>query len=148
MTIGWAVVMALQGNFSGARLAAGYVFTCLGVAGTSASCPLITAWGNNNTAPAGRRAMVSAFLTAVANVGGIIGSFMYLNSEDPVYNTGNGISVAAGFLGCACTVVLHVAWKRANRENSNRDETAARFAYSDDELLRMGDRSPFFKYTE
>lgn len=92
--------------------------------------------------------MVSAFLNTVCNFGGIIGSFMYLNREAPVYNTGNAITIAAGVTGCACAIVLHVAWKKINRENRQRKEDEVRSTYSDDELLRLGDRSPFFRYME
>ncbi|KAJ4413423.1 hypothetical protein N0V82_008545 [Gnomoniopsis sp. IMI 355080] len=148
MVVGWIVVTALQGDFSGARIAPGYIFICFGVVGNFATSPLIIAWGNNNTAPAGRRAMVSAFLNTVCNFGGIVGSFMYLNREAPVYNTGNGITIAAGVIGCACAVVLHVAWNRANGVNGQRKEVDVRSTYSDDELLRLGDRSPFFRYME
>lgn len=148
MTVGWIVVTSLQGNFSGSRLAPGYIFICFSVIGNFATSPLIIAWGNNNTAPAGRRAMVSAFLNTVCNFGGIVGSFMYLNKEAPVYNTGNGISIAAGVLGCACAVVLHMVWKRANWKNEERNEDEVRSTYSDDELLSLGDRSPLFRYME
>lgn len=148
MTVGWAYVLALQGNFSStSRLAPGYLFTCIAVTGCYFACPLITTWGNNNTAPAGRRAMVSAFLITIGNMGGIVGSFMYLAREAPVYNTGNSISLVVGFIGCVCTVVLVVAWKRANQENAKRSEEEVRLTYSDDELLRLGNKSPLFRYT-
>lgn len=149
MTLGWIVVTSLQGNFSsGSRLAPGYIFICLSVIGNFATSPLIIAWGNNNTAPAGRRAMVSAFLNTVCNFGGIVGSFMYVNREAPAYNTGNGITMGAGVVGCACAVVLHVVWKRANGQNGQRRESEVRSAYADDELLRLGDRGPLFRYME
>lgn len=148
MTVGWAYVLALQGNFSSvSRIAPAYLFTCIAVTGCYFCAPLITALGNNNTAPAGRRAMMSAFLVTVGNVGGILGSFMYFESEAPVYSTGNSISLTVGVIGCTCAAVLGFSWKRANRENGARNEDEVRSAYSDKELLRLGDRNPLFKYT-
>ncbi|KAJ0121103.1 inner membrane transport protein yfav [Diaporthe amygdali] len=131
MTVGFAVVLSFQGDLHGSRVA---------------PCPLLISWGTNNTAPAGRRAMISSMLTAVANFGGIAGSFMFLDREAPVYDTGYGLSVACGATGMIGSTVLYISWRHLNKRRAVVNEGEMRDKYTDMELLRLGDRSPLFKY--
>lgn len=85
MTIGFAVVLSFQGNLHGSHVAPAYTMMCIAIIGLFSVCPLLITWGTNNTAPAGRRAMISSMITSVSNFGGIAGSFMFLDREAPVY---------------------------------------------------------------
>lgn len=87
MALGFAVVMAFDGDLHGSHVAPAYIMMCIAIVGLFSVCPLILTWGANNTSPAGRRAMISSLLTSIANFGGIAGSFMFLDSEAPVYRT-------------------------------------------------------------
>lgn len=87
MALGFAVVMSFEGDLHGSHVAPAYVMMCVAIMGLFSACPMLLTWGTNNSAPAGRRAMISSMLTAVANFGGIAGSFMFLDSEAPVYRT-------------------------------------------------------------
>lgn len=150
---------------------------CIAIMGLFSACPLLISWGTNNTAPAGRRAMISSMLTAVANFGGIAGSFMFLDREAPVYgtsvsisknsqlsqiackpsrlpklltkswtDTGYGLSVACGATGMIGSAVLYLSWRHLNKRRAVVNEGEMRDKYTDMELLRLGDRSPLFKY--
>ncbi|KAK7741275.1 hypothetical protein SLS63_000828 [Diaporthe eres] len=87
MALGFAVVMSFEGDLHGSHVAPAYVMMCIAIMGLFSACPMLLTWGTNNTAPAGRRAMITSMLTSVANFGGIAGSFMFLDREAPVYRT-------------------------------------------------------------
>lgn len=146
MAISHAVLLGFQGDMSGARLGPAYTFVCLGALGVYSSAPILGAWAGNNSAPAGRRALVMAVLISIGNIGGIIGSFMYLESEGPVYNTGFGLGTALGVFGVVTALVLWLALKRENAKNEKVTLDEARARYSDAELLAMGNNSPLFRF--
>lgn len=85
MALGFAVVMGFDGDLHGSHVAPAYTMMCVAIMGLFSACPLLLTWATNNTAPAGRRAMISSMTTSLANLGGIAGSFMFLDSEAPVY---------------------------------------------------------------
>ena len=116
-------------------------------------CPFIqiVCWIANNLAPSSKRAVGMALLISVGNFGGIAGSNVYIASQAPKYpagfGTGLGICVAA-------VIMAFVLRKIFARENAKRKalldlegEQAIRARYSEQELLDMGDKSPFFIYT-
>ncbi|KAG6361946.1 hypothetical protein INS49_010175 [Diaporthe citri] len=146
MALGFAVVMSFEGDLHGSHVAPAYVMMCVAIMGLFSACPMLLTWGTNNTAPAGRRAMISSMLTSVANFGGIAGSFMFLDREAPVYHTGYGLAVATGATGMIGSTVLYFSWRRLNRRRSGVHEDQVREKHTDMELLRLGDRSPLFRY--
>lgn len=116
-------------------------------------CPFIilVSWIGNSLAPSSKRAIGMALLISVGNMGGIMGSNIYLDREKPKYRTGFGVSLAMCVAAIIMTFVLRWAY---NRENTKRaallaehGEAAIRARYSDEEMLELGDKSPFFKYT-
>ncbi|CAN8100747.1 unnamed protein product [Discula destructiva] len=115
----------------------------VGIYGSS----ILFAWASNNNAPAGRRAIISAWTISFGIFGGIFGSFIYLEREGPAYNSGFGLLPAMSFSALVGTFSVRYSFKKENetREKLNQDEV--RSQYSDKELLRMGDRSPLFKHT-
>lgn len=111
----------------------------------SSAMPAATAWAANNLAPASRRAVGLAFNIAVGNCGGIMGSYMFFDSDAPRYNTGFGLSLTWAVTGIIMALAAEAAYKWGNmkKEKINEDEVRAR--YTQDELLRMGDKNPLFK---
>lgn len=116
-------------------------------------CPFIAlvSWIANSLAPSSKRAVGMALLISVGNMGGIMGSNIYLAREAPVYHTGFGVSLAMCVAAIIMTLVLRWAY---NKENKKRDalvaehgEDAIRARYTEQEMLDLGDRSPFFRYT-
>lgn len=87
MALGFAVVMGFDGDLHGSHVAPAYIMMCVAIMGLFSACPILLTWGTSNTAPAGRRAMISSMLTSLANLGGIAGSFMFLDEEAPKYRT-------------------------------------------------------------
>ncbi|KAF1837695.1 MFS general substrate transporter [Decorospora gaudefroyi] len=116
-------------------------------------CPFtcLVSWIGNSLAPSSKRAVGMALLISVGNMGGIMGSNIYLGREAPKYTTGFSASLAMCCAAIAMTFVLRWAY---SRENRLRDEMVAelgeeeiRRRYGEAELLLMGDKSPFFRYT-
>ncbi|KAJ2955048.1 hypothetical protein NQ176_g11432 [Zarea fungicola] len=84
-------------------------------------------------------------MNCVGNVGGVVGSFMYMDKEKPKYFTGFGLSLAFGGSGIIVALLLEWSYKVAN---SNKEKIAeeARTRFTEEELFDMGDKSPLFKH--
>ena len=91
----------------------------------------------NSLAPSSKRAVGMALLISVGNLGGIGGSNIYIQSQAPKYPLGFD--------------VLRRAYRAENRKRDEfaRGKTDAEIKaqYTDQELLDLGDRSPFYRYT-
>ncbi|PVH93054.1 MFS general substrate transporter [Periconia macrospinosa] len=116
-------------------------------------CPFIilVTWIANSLAPSSKRAVGMALLISVGNMGGIMGSNIYLDREKPKYRTGFGVSLAMCLAAIIMTIVIRFAYQRENAKRmkllEEHGEDAIRARYSDQEMLELGDKSPFFKYT-
>jgi hypothetical protein len=91
-----------------------------------------------------------ALVISIGNMGALIGSNIYLAKEIPKYPTGFGVSLTMLCLGICAVFVLRWAYVR---ENNKRDrlieeigEDGVHSRFTEQELLDMGDRSPFFRY--
>lgn len=80
-----------------------------------------------------------------------MGSNIYLAREAPKYTTGFAVSLAMCLAAIAMTFVLRWAYRR---ENEKRDQLQRELSdeeiksrYSEQEMLDLGDRSPFWRYT-
>ncbi|KAL4948868.1 major facilitator superfamily domain-containing protein [Aspergillus filifer] len=144
--IGYAVILSLDGALS-TNVGPAFFAVILTTIGIYPIHPATTSWTANNLAPSSRRAIGTAFNICIGNIGGIIGSYMYLDSENPYYYTGFGLSLALGASALLVALGLELSFVFANRKKAAMDESEVRARYSDDELLSMGDKSPLFKYT-
>ncbi|KAF2093482.1 MFS general substrate transporter [Rhizodiscina lignyota] len=126
----------------------GFLFALCG--GMYAGYPPMLTWIANNLAPSSKRAVGMALVISIGNMGGIMGSNIYLAREAPKYKTGFGVSLVMLGLGIIAALILRVAY---GRENKKRDALLAEIGeegvhsrFTDQELLDMGDKSPFFRY--
>ncbi|KAK5736137.1 hypothetical protein LTR17_007659 [Elasticomyces elasticus] len=116
-------------------------------------CPfiMIVTWIANNLAPSSKRAVGMALLISVGNFGGIAGSNVFIASEKPSYPTGFGVGLAICCLAIIMAGILRVIYSKENARRrkliEEEGEEAIRARYSEQELLDLGDRSPFFIYT-
>ena len=80
-------------------------------------------------------------------MGGIIASYIFIESEKPAYPTGFGVSMAAAVAGVAAVIFLDLHYNRINkkRDNMSMGEIAEKFSKED--LSKLGNRSPMFRYT-
>lgn len=83
-------------------------------------------------------------------MGAIAGSNLYIAREAPKYPLGYGACMAFTASGMIMACFLRFAYGRANKKKeqliAELGEDGVRAKYTEQELLDMGDRSPFFRY--
>jgi MFS family permease len=144
VTVAYAIIFSLDGAFEAKRGEA-YFAVVLAVVGIYPIQAAAASWNANNIAPSSRRAIAIALMNCVGNIGGILGSFMYLASEEPRYPTGFGLSLALGTLGLFVAFFLEWTYKVGNARKA-RIADEARVNYTEEQLFDLGDKSPLFKY--
>ncbi|KAF4214222.1 hypothetical protein CNMCM8980_006907 [Aspergillus fumigatiaffinis] len=146
VTIAYSIIISFHGqlkeNIGPAFFAV--ILTCMGIYPIH---PATTSWTANNLASSSSRAIGLAFNICIGNIGGIIGSYMYIDSESPKYYTGFGLSLAFGGSGLLVALLLELSYIYGNKKKARMSETEIRERYTDDQLLAMGNKSPLFKYT-
>lgn len=128
-----------------------YLFLFFIAAGLYSPFIILVAMIGNNLAPSSKRAVGMAIMISVGNFGGIAGSNIFLARQAPRYPAGYGTCLGILVAAVIAALVLRFAYAR---ENKRRDEFMAgktdeevRALYTDQELLDLGDLSPFFRYT-
>lgn len=144
VAIAYSIIISLNGELEAKRGVA-YFAVVLAVVGIYPIQAAAASWNANNIAPASRRAIGIALMNCVGNVGGIVGSFMYLESESPKYHTGFGLSLAFGGTGLIVALLLEWSYKITNAKKAKLADEA-RVKYTEEELFDMGDKSPLFKH--
>jgi len=144
VVVAYSVIISLNGALAEKKGVA-YFAVVLAVIGIYPIQAAAASWNANNLAPSSRRVIGIALNNGVGNIGGIIGSFMYLESEKPKYYTGFGLSLAFGATGLIVALFLEWSYIYANKQKAKIAEEA-KTKYSDEELFDMGDSSPLFKH--
>lgn len=144
VTVAYSIMISLNGQLE-AKKGVAYFAVVLAVIGIYPIQAAAASWNANNIAPSSRRAIGIALMNCVGNVGGIVGSFMYLEKEKPKYYTGFGLSLAFGGTGLIVAFLLEWSYKIANARKAKIAEEA-KTKYTEEELFDMGDRSPLFKH--
>ncbi|KAK6538388.1 hypothetical protein TWF694_011267 [Orbilia ellipsospora] len=124
-----------------------YFAVCLSCFGMYPILPGVNAWNVSNIVSPAKRAISIGYLIAMGNAGGIIGSYIYIDKEAPRYPTGFGTSFAFAAAGIVAGLILEYALWTINKKNAKITEEEVREKYSDEQLERLGERSPLFKYT-
>jgi len=146
------LVMCMIGfaiNISDVPVGVKYFGTFFCVSGSYAAFPGIIAWLGNNLAGQYKRGVGMAVQIGIGNFGGAIASNIYLSEDAPRYVLGHALElmfVGIGFIFLPITVL---AYKRANalREKQQQEMEEKGMKYSVEELRRLGDRAPDFRYT-
>jgi len=129
------------------NIAVCYFAVCLACLGLYPIGPGIQAWNMGNLAGPSKRSIGIGFMTGIGNMGGIAGSFIFIEKEAPKYATGFGSSLAFAAAGITACLLLEFLLWRSNKKNAELSEEEVRERYTDEELEQMGDKSPLFKYT-
>jgi hypothetical protein len=101
----------------------------------------------NNLGGPAKRAMGIGYMTGVGNMGGITGSFIFIEKEAPTYPVGFGASLGFAAAGVLAALTLEFMLWTINKKNDRLSEDDVRAQFSEEELTKMGDKSPLFKYT-
>lgn len=109
--------------------------------------PGTNAWIMSNLEGPMKRAVGIAWLISLGNLGGIPGSFFFKETEAPRYPTAYASSFSVAAAGIVAALTLEFSYKAINTRRSKMTEAEVREKYSQDQLQKMGDRSPLFRYT-
>lgn len=143
--IGFSILRPLAWNIQN-EIPACYIGVMLICIGQYPTNPAGSAWIASNLAPDAKRAMGIALNICLGNMGGIMGSYIFLDSEEPGYPTGFTIGLVFAATAMMSAVILELSYKRENSKRAVMDEADVRAKYSEHELAVMGDRSPLFTY--
>ncbi|KAF0327783.1 major facilitator superfamily transporter [Colletotrichum asianum] len=128
------------------NIALNYFAICLACFGMYPILPGVNAWNVANTPSPTKRAISIGFLVCVGNIGGLVGSYIYMDKEAPRYPTGYGTSFGFASAGILAVITLEALLYRRNKKKELMTEDEVRQRHSDEELDRMGEKSPHFKY--
>ncbi|TFK86321.1 MFS general substrate transporter [Polyporus arcularius HHB13444] len=136
-------------NVADVSVGAKYFGTFLVVTGGYSGYPAITAWLPNNLAGHYKRGVGIAMQLSFSSFGGIISSNIYRTQDAPRYILGHALEM--GFMAIALLLVpLTVfCYMRINtqRETGRGEEIEKDVRWAPEELRRLGDRAPDFRYT-
>lgn len=90
-------------------------------------------WVSNNLSPTWKRSTGIALAITLANLGGVIGSNIYLAEEAPRYRTGYGVTIAVLVLAIVSTVILRLAYMRINKARDQMTEEEVQSRYTERE---------------
>ena len=142
----YAVLFVYSANIAN-HVALCYTFVHMATISVYPIVPGCNTWTVNNLAGPEKRAMGIAYMIGLGNCGGIIGSFIFQGHESPRYQTGWGTSLGFVIGGIASASTLEVIYKWINRKRDAVSEAEVRAKYTEQELLKLGDRNPLFRYT-
>ncbi|KZT08237.1 MFS general substrate transporter [Laetiporus sulphureus 93-53] len=142
-TIGFAI------NISNARNGVKYFGTFFVVAGSYGAFPGVVAWLGNNLAGQYKRAVGMALQIGIGNFGGAIACNIYLSKDEPRYIMGHALELMFVGIGYTFLPIAVLAYRHINskRDAIQREMMKKGVVYSDEDMRRMGDRAPDFRYT-
>ncbi|KAF4554522.1 MFS-type transporter-like protein 70 [Elsinoe fawcettii] len=144
--LGFCILLPLAKNISN-QIAACYIGVMLICIGQYPTNPAGSAWISGNLAGDSKRAIGIALNICIGNSGGILGSYMFLDSEKSKgYPTGFAIGLVFAALTLISTSVLEWSYWRINKQREAMDEDQIRRDHNEEQLARLGDKSPLFRY--
>lgn len=147
LVIAFIILFTLSGKLDNPRnIGACYFALLLACAGNYPIAPGNNAWTAQNLAGPTKKAQGIALVVALGNIGALIGSNIYLDREQPTYPTGFGTSLALAGLGICSALSLEFLFWSINKTRCGMTEEEIRDKYTQEELDRLGDKSPLFKY--
>lgn len=145
IVLGFSMILPLAPTIS-SHIAPCYVGVVLICVGQYPTNPAGSAWISGNLAGPSKKAMGIALNIALGNIGGVSGSYIFLDNEQPGYRTGFSVGLSFAAMAVVTTLFLEFSYWRINKQRAALDKTEIREKYSDDELARLGDKSPLFKH--
>lgn len=127
----------------------GLTYACLFLIPIGVNAPQVAliSWVANNLAPSWKRAVGMALLMTIGNLGGAVGSNIFLSEQAPHYWLGYGGGTFICVAAIVTTIVLKFEYQRLNKaKEAEGTEEEVRARYTPEELVQMGDTSPLFKY--
>ncbi|KAH9919553.1 MFS general substrate transporter [Fomitopsis serialis] len=135
-------------NISNAPIGVKYFGTFFCVSGSYAAFPGVVAWLGNNLAGQYKRAIGMGIQIGIGNINGIVASNLYRPQQAPRYIMGHGLEIMFLSIGLVILPLVVALYARINSQRDKEIDGIEKGAvsYSDEELQRMGDRAPRFRY--
>jgi MFS family permease len=110
--------------------------------------PAVTAWTALNLAGTMKRSVGIGAMIAFSQLGGIVGSNIYIANESPRYPIGFGISISMlGLFGIIWPACYYFILKGINAKRARIPYNEVKEKYTDEQLAELGDESPLFRYS-
>ena len=107
----------------------------------------LTSYLANNLAGTWKRSIGMGLQICLGNLGGAIGSNIFLARQAPNYWLGYGFSLGIIVVSIISGFILRFCLSKENKRRARMTPEEIREKYSEQQLLEMGDRAPTFKYT-
>ena len=120
-----------------------YAALFLVVMGTYGAMPIIVCWFNMNLGGHHRRSIGVAWQVGFGNIGGIIATYAFIDTDAPYYVKGYSIAIAFTALSGLASVAYFVSLLIENRR---RAKSVRDVGLTDYEKSELGDLNPEFKY--
>ncbi|KAF4958769.1 hypothetical protein FGADI_2113 [Fusarium gaditjirri] len=130
-------ILMTKAEFIVQNLGVCYFAVCLACAGMYPILPGTSAWNIDNNLNPTKRAISIGFVTCAGTIGGIYGSYIYIDKEKPKYTTGYGASLGFAVAGILAAVTLETALIMINKKRSKISEADVRSKYTEEELEIM-----------
>lgn len=143
MAVGYIVCVTGDPVDNPAGIYAGVYVAAFGI---YPAIPLSIVWNANNLSGSYKRAIGIAFQIGVANYSGAFVSNFYRLQDSPEFRLGHGLVLMFIGIGMIFLVALIIGYTLSNRRNKERVARGDFASYSDEELRKMGDKSPYFLY--
>ena len=138
-------VMAIAASAAGTAPGAVYAGVFIATSGIYCAFPGNIPWISNTLAGSYKRAAGMAFQIGIGNLGGAMASNFYRTQDAPKFILGHALCIGFCALGLVSVVILRLNYARINKQ---RDEDLNQGGHlSNEEIARMGDRAPTFRYT-
>ncbi|CAJ2506217.1 Uu.00g003470.m01.CDS01 [Anthostomella pinea] len=111
--------------------------------GTYGVMPIIVCWFTMNLGGHHRRSIGTAWQIGFGNIGGIIATYAFLDTDAPYFH--NGYSICLGFT-CLSALASTLYFISIRMENRKRAKAATNVGLSGYEKTELGDLNPEFKY--
>ncbi|EGX88203.1 Major facilitator superfamily transporter [Cordyceps militaris CM01] len=145
VVVAFSALYALSSDIKN-NVAAAYFAICLSMFGLYPILPGVNAWNIANTPDPTKRSISIGLLVCIGNIGGLIGSYIYLDREAPRYPTGYGTSLTFATTGIVAATLLEFLLRRSNQKKALMTDEEVRERYTEEEMHHMGEKSPLFKY--
>lgn len=135
-------VLVLVFKVRDTRHSVAYAGMFVSAIGAYGAVPSSIAWLSNNSMGSGKRNVSLAIQIGIGNLGGVLSSYLH----DSRFGEEEGILMLAG-IGIIAIIINVAVYRKINK---HRKQIILRIGYHSnqaEEMISLGDRSPFFEYT-
>ncbi|KAF8624703.1 hypothetical protein AX17_007034 [Amanita inopinata Kibby_2008] len=135
-------------NISNTSHGVKYFGTFWVVVGSYAAFPGVVAWLGNNLAGQYKRGIGMALHIGIGNFSGAIASNIYRSQDSPRFIIGHAVEMMFVAIGLICTPIAVVLYRNINskRDKIMQEAEERGEKMAPEEIRRLGDRAPDFKY--